>query len=345
MKIKKNFTRPFCVSLNRPLQLKRNFIESRSGFIVALQIDDVWGYGEVAPLPYFHSEMQVEKEIDLALKVISNWQWSIEDIKNNPCFFGRKLQEYPFSASVMWGIETALWNVSSLFCNTTPRKLWKSTAGDIVEINGLLSGKYNDIKAQADILQKQQVQTVKLKVGRNSLEEDLCNIKYILDLNNKWKMRLDANRSWSLEEASVFIDSIANYNIEYIEEPVSKELFSQLPQNVNIAWDESVYEQKIPPQHPPFPKVVVLKPALIGGIGFTFEWISWANNNDILCVISSCFDTSIGLVMLANIAATTSMASGLDTYKWLEEDTLYHRFSTDSASIDLSQYLQQEICV
>ncbi|BBM85886.1 o-succinylbenzoate synthase [Candidatus Uabimicrobium amorphum] len=331
---------PFDLPLTKPLQLKRDMVENRRGLVVELRGDDCRGYGEIAPLPYFHNEtlQQIHNEIDIIKNSIYSLQWDAKAVVNTPGFFGEKLSVYNFAPSVMWGIETALWNLTSDYLKTPPRCLWKKDCRDIIEINGLLSGKPQDIKQQVDILKKQGVQTVKLKVGRNTLEEDLQNIAYVRQ-QGKWKMRLDANRSWSVAQAQDFLQRIEEHTIEYIEEPVATQQQPQLKSDIRVAWDESVYEQQLPPTKPPYPQAVVLKPALIGGIARTFQWISWAQKLRIPCVMSSCFETSIGLFMLANIAATTSpIANGLDTYKWLQSDVANPRFAVKDNHVDLSQF-------
>lgn len=338
MRVKSVVVHSFDIPLTKPLQLKRDMVENRCGFVIEIRSDDYCGYGEIAPLPYFHQEKleDVVREMEVAKKAIYSLEFSNDEIVENPRYFGDKLQEFGFSPSVMWGIETALWNFASAHAKLPPRRLWCKDCCDTIEINGLVSGKWQDVKQQVAILKKQGIQTVKLKVGRNTLHEDLQNIEYLRQ-QGQWKIRLDANRSWSVAQAQDFLQRVEQYAIEYIEEPVPTQLQSQLKSS--IAWDESVYEQQLPPQQPPYPQAVVLKPALIGGIAKTFAWISWAQRHGIPCVMSSCFETSIGLFMLANIAATLPpIAHGLDTYKWLKKDIAKPRFNVTNHQLDLSKF-------
>lgn len=75
---------------------------------------------------------------------------------------------------------------------------------------------------------------------------------------------------------------------------------------------------------------LVLKPAVLGGFERTAELAAWARQRGMLCVLSSSFESSLGVAQLAQLAAAFDAAAGLAgstqhglaTLSWFAEDLL-----------------------
>lgn len=75
---------------------------------------------------------------------------------------------------------------------------------------------------------------------------------------------------------------------------------------------------------------LVLKPAVLGGCERTAELAAWARRRGMLCVLSSSFESSLGVAQLAQLAAALDAAAGpagstqhgLATLSWFAEDLL-----------------------
>ena len=62
---------------------------------------------------------------------------------------------------------------------------------------------------------------VKLKVGRQSVDDDVTLVQQVHDqLQPHQVLRLDANRAWSYEQATEFARKLQSISIQYIEEPL-----------------------------------------------------------------------------------------------------------------------------
>ncbi len=154
--------------------------------------------------------------------------------------------------------------------------------------------------------------TVKLKLGHLSLNEAISFTKEHL---GRYRLRLDCNRSWSLDQALEFTRHFKKEDFVYLEEPVKTfdELisFSQKTQ-FPLAVDESIHcdWSKLPSL-----KALVVKPTVVGHIPSVPPHLD--------LVLSSAYESGLGLLHIAHMA-NNSIPIGLDTYRALKNDLLIH---------------------
>ena len=110
-----------------------------------------------------------------------------------------------------------------------------------------------------------------------------------------------------------------------------------------VALDESIAEglyQEDFLQNKTWARAVVLKPTLLGGTRTAEDWAAEAIECGLKPVVSSCFESGVGLIALAHLAATITeedIPAGLDTYDWLAEDILERRFQARNGKLDLAE--------
>ena len=158
-------------------------------------------------------------------------------------------------------------------------------------------------------------------------------------LGNEITLCLDANRAWDWDEALEFAEVMQDYDIEYCEEPlIDSNKLEQLHQQTGmpLALDETLW--RTPPPKPDLPAVnislsgistLILKPGILGGWDNTKMWIEHAQKNGLHCVLSSCFESGMGLNWIAFMAKnllSEHFPAGLDTSKWFEQDLIEPRF-------------------
>jgi O-succinylbenzoate synthase len=236
------------------------------------------------------------------------------------------------SPSVLFGLESALIDLQASVLNVPPYQvLDPSLSCRTILINGLITEQDN-LNQRIERMIAEGYTALKLKVGKTDLKSESTNLKACQNLiSRKISMRLDANRAWNLSEALEFSRSIPLNSIEYIEEPLSnphqlKDFQEQT--GMAVALDESLLELKEAKEIPPWCAAIIIKPALIGGIQRSLEWIKSARRLNIKSVISDTFCSAVGLAMhtnLAALAAGNKIAMGLDTF---------HRFSTNIIPMD-----------
>jgi O-succinylbenzoate synthase len=209
----------------------------------------------------------------------------------------------------------------------------------IVPVNGLLSGTKSTIMERAKTLLTRGYKAFKLKVGRLSLDDDLAMVRELKSyLGDNVLLRLDANRAWDVDQAVAFAQGLSDTEIDYIEEPVNSfDLLKQLAQEPHLALplaiDESLLEME-PEDLSGLPKMkaVVLKPTLLG-FEKTMRFARKALEVGMTPVISSSFESGVGITVLAQIATSLNLdnvPAGLDTLDWFGEDLLVNAIQIEN---------------
>jgi o-succinylbenzoate synthase len=165
--------------------------------------------------------------------------------------------------------------------------------------------------------------TVKIKVGRGPLDEDIARIRKLRRrLGPGIAFRLDANRAWSPEQTLRFHREIGDPRLDYIEEPLRDPSRLGRLRGIPIALDESLAENSSLIGLPGL-RAIVLKPTVSGGIGGTMSTMRDAASRGIKAVVSSTFESSIGLAALGRLALKApGTVHGLGTAAWLAGDLL-----------------------
>jgi O-succinylbenzoate synthase len=173
--------------------------------------------------------------------------------------------------------------------------------------------------------------TVKVKVAERgqSLADDVARVAAARDLiGPQGRIRVDANGGWALDEAERAIRALAEFDLEYVEQPCASvpELASLRERIVDlgvpIAADESVRKAFDPlaVARAGAADILIVKAQPLGGIAAALRIVEEAG---LPVVVSSALDTSVGLSMGAWLAAaipTLDYDCGLGTAALLAAD-------------------------
>ncbi|MEM9409621.1 MAG: o-succinylbenzoate synthase [Planctomycetota bacterium] len=192
-----------------------------------------------------------------------------------------------------------------------------------VPYNSLLMGNPKEILTQAEKCGSSSCQTVKMKIGRNALHQDIELVQNVRQmLAPDIKLRLDANQAWAFDEAIEFLSATRALDIEYIEEPIRdanqlEELYSKT--GVRYALDETLLHETTLTSWPNV-TALICKPTILGGRKFV-EKLAESGKP---IVFSSAFESGIGVSHIVQLAAEFSpeVAAGLDTLDWISDDLL-----------------------
>jgi o-succinylbenzoate synthase len=154
--------------------------------------------------------------------------------------------------------------------------------------------------------------TVKVKVAEagQTVADDVARVSRARDfLGPDGRIRVDANGGWNVDEAEHAIHALAEFDLEYVEQPCATvDELAQIRKRVKymgipIAADESVRkaEDPIAVARAKAADILIIKAQPLGGIGRALEIIAEAG---LPVVVSSALDTSIGLSMGAYLAAS-----------------------------------------
>ena len=296
--------------LIEPLVLKGQTLYARMGLILrVVNAEGNIGFGDCAPLPGFSHEM-------------------IEDVCALP--IGSAVEQT--LPSLCFAYDMA----------TTPLR----TTCRHVPVNALII--INTPEEAAERARRycdRGFRAIKLKVGRNTIQADVELVRAVSQaIKGRCTVRLDANRAWDYDSARTFVNALADCPIEYLEEPLADPM--QLSDFIYetgacVALDESLLDSD---QWKPLLRArritaVVLKPTLIGGLKRVLEIVGTAHKYGAKVVISACFESGVGIALLARLAASLDAAAttpvGLDTYRWLADDILGTPLSIENGVLDL----------
>ncbi len=334
----------FCyqLPLTAPLRIGTQLLPVRHGLIIRVaDADGCCGYGEVAPLPGLHKEdLATGLEQFLAVRAALRRQKLPETLPDLQGGFDRWLGHYHLCPTLRHGLEMAVLNLLACRRRCTLAGLLNPSYRNVLPINGLLV-ETSRLAIQGRRLLRQGYTAVKLKVGRQSLAEDIARVRLARQtLGEAVSLRLDANRSWNFVSAVQFGKAVRDCNIEYIEEPLAdprqcSDFYKTT--SIPVALDESLSDWGFEPlEMPEGVNAFILKPAVLGGIEATVRFIRLARRYRIQAVISSTFESGVGLAALANYAAALTdghVPVGLDTYRWLRTDLPVRRFTAPGGQV------------
>ncbi|MEM7313960.1 MAG: o-succinylbenzoate synthase, partial [Planctomycetota bacterium] len=192
-----------------------------------------------------------------------------------------------------------------------------------VPFNFLLLGNTASVIAAAKSCSSSGCRAAKLKVGQNSLEDDVALVHQVREiLPAAIQLRLDANQAWGFEQALSFLDATKDVELEYIEEPLSEprrleELYDCT--QVKYALDETLVQTGSLAAWPNA-AALICKPTFLGGRK-AVERLAQTGKP---IVFSAAFESGVGVARVAQLAAEFSpeVPAGLDTLDWLGEDLL-----------------------
>jgi O-succinylbenzoate synthase len=335
------------IILSQPIQISNKKLTYREGYILTLTDEkNNTGFGEIAPLPGLHQESLGDCLEQLTtLKTLYLNRLITADSDSTNSISMDWLEQESWAPSVLFGVEAAILNLIARRRNLSLCKLLSDNLQTNIYLNALLYGDRENIIKRTKEALTANYRSLKLKVGRKSLEEDINLVNEVGKIiDGKATLRLDANRGWDLEQASCFAQRVSGINIEYIEEPLKET--DKIPQffkltNIPLALDETL--SYISPEIYKIPKgvkVFIIKPSLIGNIDKIKQYFSLAARNSVDVVISDTFHTGIGLAYSACLAASliaTDMPMGLDTNRWLSQDLLNKKFEAKAGYVDVIQ--------
>jgi O-succinylbenzoate synthase len=326
--------------LSEPLTLKGIVLRYREGLLLELIGEGgTVGWGEASPLPGFSRESldEAARQLrDLASSMVG--RGVTEDFS-----LARELDAMGLAPSVRFGFELALFNLYAASRGRSLSDFVTPHPRMMVPVNALISDSPDEALEEARRARAAGYEAVKLKVGKRAVEEDVEFVRALNEeLGDTVALRLDANRAWSLEEAERFVLSTSGLRFEYVEEPLADP--AQLPSfaitcGVPVALDESLagMEPEALEDHG-YARAVVLKPTLLGGISRTLRFADVASRLDMKPVISSAYETGVGMAALISLAAgmdSEEIPAGLDTYRRLAEDILRPRLDLPAARVDV----------
>jgi O-succinylbenzoate synthase len=286
------------IPLEAGVVLRDRRLKTRSGLLVRLSCGPRQGWGEIAPLPGFSQETVADAQRE-TVTWLASWCAGRQPVES-------------LLPSVAFGLSCALAELSA----TLPAEGSYCSAilctGDPDELVLRLQQQYNPL--------------AKIKVGLYEPVRDGVMVNLLLEALPTLTLRLDANRSWTLEKALNFARFVAvdlRPRIAFLEEPCRSpedSLRFSVETGIALGWDESSRETGFRPVAEAGVRAIIIKPTLTGSLTRVRQLIAQAHEAGLQAVISSSLESSLGLSQLARIAhwLTPEVTPGLDTLEMMQ---------------------------
>lgn len=238
------------------------------------------------------------------------------------------LSQNPLSmnSSVRFGYESALTDMMPVEDNDFTR----GESG--IPINGLIwMGDRNTMKQRIDEKLADGFHILKLKIGGINFDDEVELLKYIRSRfsDKDLELRLDANGSFTPDDAMKRLERLSGYNIHSIEQPIKPKQWEAMARichesPIPIALDEELIgvsnaidvKTTLETLRPSY---IILKPSLCGGFSGADCWIDEAEKLGIGWWATSALESNVGLEAIArwlvrrNGSASFELPQGLGT--------------------------------
>ena len=338
-----------------PLVLPSGTHTEREGILLRVTAaDGTEGWGEAAPLPGYSDDTldDVLAELPTELRIFRERDARLDGLTLSYEGGGRRPAgrgALPRPPSLLWAVTQAVsdlsaqhpgWSLARVYgWKNRPAATRRDPTLPVVPLNALLPS--DDPLPAAGRIAAEGWPAAKLKVGRRAPEADAALVRQVAGVLGPTRLRLDANRAWSMEEAVAFARVLGEVPVEYVEEPLAD--WRRLPDlalrtGLPFALDESLRElssrrSRLLTEAAAFvvkPTVVLADPV----------FLRFRAGRETPVVVSSTFESGVGMRHLVALAAALGdTPAGLDTYRWLADDVLERRLSLAGPTVNVADVL------
>jgi len=212
----------------------------------------------------------------------------------------------PEQSSIRFGFETALSNLRGNSDTAFSR------GEDSIPINGLIwMGDKATMKQRIDEKLAIGFRVLKLKIGGINFDDEVDLLRYIRHLytSRDLELRLDANGSFTPDNAMKRLDTLAALDIHSIEQPIRAGLYDAMARicaesPIPVALDEELIGTRSRKESCELltyvrPQYIILKPALCGGFEGADIWAEEAGRLGIGYWFTSALESNVGLEAIA----------------------------------------------
>ncbi|MEM1055785.1 MAG: o-succinylbenzoate synthase [Bacteroidota bacterium] len=342
---------PYSLPLDPPITLAGEEVSERQGVLLKLGAESgEAGWGDCAPLPGFSRETLAEATSTLRTLAESLGEHSLD-----PRLFvdptgpvARALDAAAPPPSVRYALDLALFNLGADVHGRSLAQALHPDPAVALPVAGLLQGDRKTVLEEARRMGRASYRAAKLKVGRGDLKDEIRLVRDVRKaLGAGVELRLDANRAWTVEDATAFAEGIRGVGVRFVEEPLQDP--TGLPAlwmdtGLPIALDETVQLPEGQAFIRGWVAAVILKPTLVGGIGRTLQLAALARTVGARPILSSAYESGVGLRgLVALAAATDAEPAGLDTARAMKSDVLAERLPLEGPFVDVPALLARPI--
>ena len=273
------------LELRQPVMTSRGAITKRDGILVRVSDGGISGWGEAMPLPGWPGA-----DLSATRRALETWAADPDPAALPSERFAHGAVEL---ALLDWEAQRTGQTQAEVLADGGP--VAKSVA-----LNALVRDAADAAASSAN-----GYGTVKLKVGASDIEDDMAAVAAVREaIGEAPQLRLDANGAWTADQAVAALARLAQFDIEYVEEPVSGiEALAQVAEHssVPVAVDDSLGSPEA--QIPAAISAIVVKPMALGGPRTAYtaarRWIDQGHK----VIITNYLDSALGQHAALSVAA------------------------------------------
>lgn len=250
MKISKIETLPLMVPYKEPYHWAQGVVNGAVVILVEVHSDSgLVGYGECIGTP---AAAPIQAYLQLAgARCIGRDPFENAKLMSDAyhCLFQAlgNCSAPRYAGQVFAGLEMALWDLMGKATGRAVHELLGGAVHDQIQYFGFAQGETADALARsAKALAEQGCEVIYVKVGRGDAL-DLAIVEQVrAAIGPERRLRIDPNEKWTPVRASRMIAKVADFDVEFVEQPTDCESLSALAQvhsnsPVAIAADQLVF--------------------------------------------------------------------------------------------------------
>ncbi|MCG9731610.1 o-succinylbenzoate synthase [Shewanella sp. Isolate13] len=312
----------FAIDLDKPLPVGKQRIEQRCGLVLVAQVGSQQEWVEISPLSGADNQ---------GASIIGFSQETLDEVSQQLLAILPELQQQPIERLLDLAERSQLpslaYGLSLMHAKLVGKLDGHSLSARTVPLIYRQANEPMSLVAKRVSALPETSLSVKVKVAQEPLEDELQLIHQILAIRPKLKLRLDANRGFSLEQAIEFAACLPLESIEYIEEPCQNpQDNSAFYQAIEMPWalDESLNQPDYQFEMQPGLTALIIKPTLLGNLEKLQGLIETAGEHGVRAILSSSLEASLGIEAISRLAQilTPDEIPGIDTLGAFSQDLL-----------------------
>jgi o-succinylbenzoate synthase len=310
-------TSPLRLPLRRPFITASGALTAREGVLVFAEAEGVVGVGEAMPLPFAGTETLAQ--CVQALEPVQQLEGRALDIEA----LLAALPALEGAPAARFAVETALLDLVARTRGCPLSALLAERPVRSVEVNAVIDASA-DAPAQAAAQRDEGFRVFKLKLTSTAAGLAAAVREVI---GAQAELRLDANASWSLAQATQALSGLQSLRPAYCEDPLAN--IDDVPAlrratSVRIAADSwlATATGRARVLSDGLADVCILKPAVLGGLGRALAFAARARAHGMSVVVTTTLEGVVARLAALHLAAALGedTAHGLATAHWLERD-------------------------
>lgn len=300
--------RTFTVNKKFALKISRGTTSQTTNIWLRIMEDGIEGWGEASPFSISRSEnkntAKLERELNQIIPLLRSHhpleRQKITDLLNRQ----------QLSSSLQAAVDTALYDWLGKKANLPLWQLWGLDRDRIQPISvtvGISKPEVAVLRVR-DWQQTLDVKILKLKLGNpQGITADKCMLQAVREIAPQTRITVDANGGWNLEDAIYMSNWLADWGVEYIEQPLAvsqDDRLATLSQNspLPIFVDESCFTSQDIPRLAPSIAGVNLKIMKTGGLTEALRSIQTAKACGLQIMFGCYSDSSLANTAMSHLA-------------------------------------------